>query len=382
VRRLLAIAAGTLVVAAAPASGAPVELQGTMTVTTSTAGSVLVHIANRTPTFPSGDGGNNVTFSFAGTAALRELVVLAEAAGADGKRFVGYVDGSLEGDSGAWTATDIPAGDYRLYAVADGHATTITIKMPTGSGEAALPLSDPAVSDIHPLQAGAGGVFRAAGATTGAGVVFGAAEATFGPGQAGTAEFCEAVGDSANTDAPYGLGCSQGELFPAVGAGGFESIGTSTMFETPSAVRHGFGGNAQAVTPPVTRGAVAALTFTPQGTPGGPTSPVAPVGAVAARVVSTRVRVSKTGRAPVRVRCTGPGKCSVRLALSGSNSKGKATIPAGATRKVNVRLSSALRKRLKRSRSIRVTLLLKVTGQSGGGATVTRSRLTLTAPRR
>ena len=382
-RRALAIAATASLLSAAPAVAAPVDLQGTMTISTSTPGSVLVHIPVKTPTFPDANGKGDVNFRFSGASALRVLVLLAEAPGTDGKRFAGYVDGSSDVPEGTWTATDMPPGDYRLYALTDGHPVTITITMPTGSADAALSLPDPAATDIHTMKAGGGGVFRASGATTGAGVFFGEAETTFSAGQAGTVEFCDALGDSADTDAPYSVGCSQGAVSAAVGAAGFETISAATVIEMPAPARHGFGGNAQALTPPAIRGAAGALTFTPPGVPGQSSSPVAPAGAVAARVVGTKVRVSKTGRAPVRVRCAGPGACHVRLAVSGSPSKkGKATIAAGATKKVNVRLSASLRKRLKRSRSIKVTLVLQVTGDSGTGTTLTRRRITFTAPRR
>jgi hypothetical protein len=72
----------------------------------------------------------------------------------------------------------------------------------------------------------------------------------------------------------------------------------------------------------------------------------------------------------------------VRLSFSGSTARGKATIRAGATKTVNVRLSKALRKRLTRARSLKVTLVLQVSGQTGTGTTVTRRRMTLRAPKR
>jgi hypothetical protein len=383
-KRLVVTGLAAFAVGAAPASAAPTELTGTMAVTTSTAASALVHIANTTRTFPDENGKGAIDFRFSGNSLLRGLILAAETVGPDGKRYIGFVDGAVgEAGEGDWSKGDIPAGDYRLYAFSDGRPTTVTIFMPSGSGASTLDLLDPVAADIHKMApGGSGGVFRASGVTTGPGAIFMAAEATFGSGQAGTVEFCDAAGDSAETDAPYTLGCSEGDVSPAFGGSDFSSISESTRVDTPARARYGFGGNAQALTPPTFDGGVAAVTFTPSGAPGQSGAPVSPVGAVAARVVGNTVRVTKTGRAPVAVRCAGPVSCRVRLSLAGSSSKGKATIRVGATKKVNVRLSSSLRKRLKRKRSVKATLVLQVSSESGTGTTVTRRRITLKAPKR
>ncbi|MEA2272477.1 MAG: hypothetical protein QOI98_1185 [Solirubrobacteraceae bacterium] len=378
--RVAALALALLLLPTAAATAAPVELTGRMTISTARAGSTLVNIARPTETFPKSDGTGAVRFKFAGNASLRTLVLLAEAPGAGGTRWAGYVDGSLFDDGeGSWTSTTIPAGVYRLYAMTDGSPVTVTVTMPEGGADAALGLPDPAAVDVHKMQAGSMGVFRAAASTTGPGVVFGVAGERFASGQAGTLEFCDAVGEAADADAAYALGCSQGDsLFPVVGGTDFESVTSSTVSPVNGPTHLGYGGNGQSVSQPEILGAVGALTFTASAQPSGT---VAPVLGTAARVVSARARV-KSGRAPVRVRCTGPGRCHVRLAVANSKSKGKALIPEGKTRTVSVRLASALRKRLKRSRSrsVRVTLVLEVGGDSGGTTNVTRSRVTFILP--
>jgi hypothetical protein len=381
-RRALVVALACFALAG-PAYAAPTELTGTVMVSTSTAGSALVHFANATRTFPNADGKGAIDFKFTGSSFVRGVVLLSETATPDGRRFAGYVDGSpISGVAGEWTSSDIPAGDYRLYAFADGRPTTVTITMPTPGGTSTLDLSDAVPYDYHPMQPGGGGVFRASAATTGAGTMFSAVEVAFGAGQAGTVEFCEALGQSADSDASYSLGCSRGGVDAAVGGADLGSAVANERFDAPGAERFGFGGNAQSLTPPAIQGGIAAITFLPSGAPGQGSTPLAPVGAAIARVVGTSVRVTKTGRAPIRVRCSGPDTCHVRLSITGSSSKGKATIPAGATRKVNVRLSASQRKRLKRARSLKATLVMQVIGQAGRGTTVTRKRITLKAPKR
>jgi hypothetical protein len=382
-RRAVAAAVALAALGATPASAAPVELQGTTTISTSSAGSALVHIGGPTPTFPDMNGKGAIDFQFSGSSFFRAIVLLGETTVADGKRFAGYIDGSLlEGGDAEWSATTIPAGDYRLYALTDGRPTTIAITMPAAGAASGLALPDAFPFDFRAMQSGGGGVFRASAATSGPGTIFADADATFAAGQAGTVEFCDAVGESADSDAAYAFGCSNGSLNTVVGGGEFGEVAASTRFDTPAAARHGFGGNAQSLAPPTIRGAVAAVTFLPSGTPIVGTSPIAAVGGVAARVVGTSIRVTKTGRAPVRVRCAGPGACRVRLSLIGSASRGKATIAQGKTKTVKMRLASAVRKRLKRARSVKATLVLEVTGQSVQGTVVTRTRITLKAPKR
>jgi hypothetical protein len=379
-----AAAVGVLsLVTAASAHAAPAELTGKVTFTTSSAASALVHIANPTATFPDENAQGGIRFLFRGDPLLRGLVLLGETPDASGKRYVAYVDGSVgeEGES-SFPPGPIPAGDYRLYAFSDGRPTQFTITMPTGRGDSVLTLTDPVAADIHRMKfGGGGGVFRGSAATTGPGTVFATAATIFGAAQGGTVEFCDAIGPTADTDAPYTLGCSQGGMDVVLGGSDFGSVIASTRFDTSGGERRGFGGNVQSIGAPTLDGGLAAITFTPSGAPG-PAAPIEQVGAVAARVVSTSVRTTKKGRAPISVRCAGPGSCRVRLTLTGSSSKGKASIAAGATTKVNVRLSSSLRKKLKRKRSMKVTLVLQVTGESGTGTTVTRKRITLRAPKR
>jgi hypothetical protein len=219
------------------------------------------------------------------------------------------------------------------------------------------------------------GVFRAAASTTGPGVVFGAIGGSFMSGQAGTVEFCDAVGGAADTDAAYRPGCSNGGSFFGAGGTDFRYIEAETLVEATGAQRHGFGVNVQSVGTPEIDGAVGALTFTTAGTPGASASP-APVLGTTARVVGARVKV-KSGKARVPVHCSGPGSCHVRVAIANSRAKGKALIRAGATRMVTVKLTNALRKRLKRSRSVKATLVLEVSGAAGQATQVTRTRVKL-----
>jgi hypothetical protein len=108
------------------------------------------------------------------------------------------------------------------------------------------------------------------------------------------------------------------------------------------------------------------------------------------KALKSTATVDRRGRVTLGT-ATNPPTASTTQTLTTSGAKAAATrqtlgrdttrIPAGTTRKIVLKLSAKALKRLKRARTLRVTLSIKATSPSGQTATVTR-KLKLKAPRR
>jgi hypothetical protein len=118
--------------------------------------------------------------------------------------------------------------------------------------------------------------------------------------------------------------------------------------------------------------------------PAGPPSPITGL-----KGLKSTISVDRKGRATLGT-ATNPPTASTTETLTTTGAKaaakrqtlgrGTTKIPAGSTRKIVVKLSAKALKRLKRARTLRVTLTIKATGPTGTTATVKRS-LKLKRPR-
>jgi hypothetical protein len=99
----------------------------------------------------------------------------------------------------------------------------------------------------------------------------------------------------------------------------------------------------------------------------------------AASLFGGTVRVSKSGRASIRVRCKRTKRCTGRLTVRGkrATAAGRVRVSGKKTRRVRVKFSKSEVRRIRKARRMGANLQLRI-----GDANTARGRVTLLAPRR